>query len=73
MYLGVLLVLAGWAVCFRSAALATYAAIVALGFHLRVVLVEEASLRERFGRAFEEYCGRVPRWIPRVVRGRGPS
>ena len=33
--------------------------------HLQVVLVEEPLLRKRFGEAYEEYCRRVPRWVPR--------
>ncbi len=33
-----------------------------------VVLIEERELGERFGEAYVEYCGRVPRFIP---RGRG--
>jgi protein-S-isoprenylcysteine O-methyltransferase Ste14 len=70
MYVGVLLVLAGWAICFRSTTLATYALIVGVGFHLRVVLVEEVRLREQFGRAFRDYCERVPRWVPRIFGGR---
>jgi protein-S-isoprenylcysteine O-methyltransferase Ste14 len=70
MYVGVLLVLAGWAICFRSIALTSYGLIVAVGFHLRVVLVEEVRLRERFGLAFGDYCERVPRWVPRIFGGR---
>ena len=34
-------------------------------FHLRVVRFEEPALRQRFGSVYEEYCRRVPRWIPR--------
>ena len=34
-------------------------------FHLRVVRSEEPELRRRFGTAYEDYCRRVPRWIPR--------
>ena len=34
-------------------------------FHLRVVRGEEPVLRRRFGQAYEEYCRRVPRWVPR--------
>jgi protein-S-isoprenylcysteine O-methyltransferase Ste14 len=30
-----------------------------------VVLLEEPELRERFGAEYEEYCRRVPRYIPR--------
>ena len=30
-----------------------------------IVLLEEKELRERFGAAYDEYCRRVPRFIPR--------
>jgi protein-S-isoprenylcysteine O-methyltransferase Ste14 len=33
--------------------------------HRQVTHSEEPSLRKRFGRAYEEYCAHVPRWIPR--------
>lgn len=33
-----------------------------------VVLLEERELRERFGKAYEDYCRRVPRFIPRWRR-----
>jgi len=35
-----------------------------------IVLLEEKELKERFGSAYEEYCHRVPRYIPRVTWGR---
>lgn len=41
MYVAVLLILCGWALGFRSRALAIYALAVAVAFHLRVVLGEE--------------------------------
>jgi len=31
-----------------------------------VVLAEEAYLRQKFGAAFDQYCARVPRWLPRL-------
>ncbi len=34
-----------------------------------VVLLEEKELKERFGVEYEEYCRRVPRYIPRVTWG----
>lgn len=30
-----------------------------------IVLLEEKELKERFGREYEEYCSRVPRFFPR--------
>ena len=31
-----------------------------------VTLAEEAYLRKKFGPTFDEYCRRVPRWLPRL-------
>ena len=64
MYAGVLIVVAGWAVYYRSIRLIEYGVTLAVLFHLFVVLVEEPLLRRRFGAAYEEYCRTVPRWIP---------
>ena len=33
-----------------------------------IVVLEERELRERFGAEFDEYCRRVPRWIPRSAK-----
>ncbi len=33
--------------------------------HRPTVACEEEILREKFGEEFDEYCDRVPRWIPR--------
>ena len=46
-----------------SGAWAVYA-LVFPAIHL-VVLLEERELRERFGAEYEDYCRRVPRYIPR--------
>lgn len=70
MYLGVLTVVCGWAVLFRSLEILRYAAVVALMFHLAVLVIEEPSLRRLFGAEYEEYCRSVRRWIPTVARHR---
>jgi len=31
-----------------------------------VALLEERELKRRFGKAYEDYCSRVPRFIPRI-------
>ncbi|HEX9149684.1 MAG TPA: isoprenylcysteine carboxylmethyltransferase family protein [Thermoanaerobaculia bacterium] len=66
MYLGVLLVLVGESLFFESPVLGFYAAVIALSFHLFVVLFEEPSLRGLFGPDYERYRASVPRWVPRL-------
>lgn len=66
MYLGVLTLIAGQGVLFRSAALWEYWGVVALGFHLFVIGYEEPTLRGKYGESYEEFCRSVPRWMPRV-------
>jgi protein-S-isoprenylcysteine O-methyltransferase Ste14 len=65
MYLGVLTVVVGWAVYYRSARVIEYALALAVLFHVFVVLVEEPLLRRRFGAAYEQYTRAVGRWLPR--------
>lgn len=66
MYVAYLAVIAGEALALRSGWIALYA----LGFaglaHAYVVRVEEPALRRRFGAAYDAYCERVPRWLPRL-------
>jgi len=33
-------------------------------FHVAVIRVEEPELRRRFSSEYDEYCKRVPRWLP---------
>ena len=68
MYVGVLAVIAGEAWLGASARLALYGLAVFTGFHLFVLGYEEPTLRRRFGAAYERYCARVPRWLPRRPR-----
>jgi protein-S-isoprenylcysteine O-methyltransferase Ste14 len=65
MYLGVLAIIVGQAILFRSVALIGYALLVWLIVHLFVVSVEEPSLRRQFGEGYEAYLRAVPRWLPR--------
>jgi protein-S-isoprenylcysteine O-methyltransferase Ste14 len=68
MYVGLVIVLVGEALWSWSTLLLTYAAAVALAFHLRVLIYEEPKLTELFGRDFLDYRQRVSRWIPRISR-----
>lgn len=63
MYVAVLTILSGWAVYFASQTLWTYAACVAIAFHLRVRYGEEPWLAKTHGAAWTEYKARVPRWL----------
>ena len=42
-----------------------YAAVVAVAFHLRVLLYEEPVLTKSFGDEYAAYKSRVPRWVIR--------
>jgi len=70
MYIAVTIVLWGWALGFRSRAIAIYALVVMVMFHLRVVLGEEPWLARTHGAEWVRYRSRVPRWfgLPRMVR-----
>jgi protein-S-isoprenylcysteine O-methyltransferase Ste14 len=68
-YVGVLGLIVGQSLLFASAAVLAHAAIMALAFHLFVVLYEEPRLRRKFGTEYEEYQRRVPRWLPRLGGG----
>jgi protein-S-isoprenylcysteine O-methyltransferase Ste14 len=68
MYIAVLVILCAWATMYASRTLWLYAVIVAVAFHLRVILGEEPWLARTYGSAWVEYRARVPRWLGR--RGR---
>jgi protein-S-isoprenylcysteine O-methyltransferase Ste14 len=63
MYVGVDLILLGWAILYWSALLLAYAAGVAVAFHLRVVLAEEPRAARTFGEAWGVYREQTPRWL----------
>jgi len=64
-YIAVVSLLVGQALLFGSVAVLLYALMVAVGFHIFVLLYEEPTLRRQFGDAYEAYCRDVPRWLPR--------
>jgi protein-S-isoprenylcysteine O-methyltransferase Ste14 len=65
MYVGVLTVIFGHFLWFGNWSLLIYTAVVFAAFSAFVIYYEEPHLRKTFGPAYEEYCGKVPRWIPR--------
>jgi protein-S-isoprenylcysteine O-methyltransferase Ste14 len=73
MYVGVLAALLGEAVLLGSPTLLAYAVAVGVAFHLFVVLYEEPTLYRLFGKAYEQYCTRVPRWLGPPRGSVGPT
>ena len=63
MYVGVAVVLLGWAVLFTSRTLLIYAIAIAVAFQLRVMLYEEPWLERTHGEAWRHYRARVRRWV----------
>ncbi|MBI3681244.1 MAG: isoprenylcysteine carboxylmethyltransferase family protein [Acidobacteria bacterium] len=70
MYIGGLVVLSGFAMFHRSPSMLLFAFLWSFFAHLLVILYEEPILREKFGREYEDYVERVPRWIPRLGTSR---
>jgi len=66
MYWSVLFVLLGEAAIFHSVALAELALAFFVGVNLFLLFFEEPALQRKFGAEYEEYCRRVPRWLPRL-------
>ena len=67
-YLAILTILLGWAIGYGSWAIALYAIILAIAFHIRVVSGEERWLARTHRQEWERYTARVPRWIFRSRR-----
>jgi protein-S-isoprenylcysteine O-methyltransferase Ste14 len=64
MYLGAAIALAGAALFYESAVLASYVAVFLLVTHAFVLWYEEPTLQETFGAEYDAYCSRVRRWWP---------
>jgi protein-S-isoprenylcysteine O-methyltransferase Ste14 len=66
MYVAVLSLIVGQGLFFGSGPVLEYSLLVWSGFLAFVLLYEEPALRRKFGAEYEEYCGQVRRWIPRL-------
>lgn len=62
MYVGVVTIVLGWALLTGSLWNTLFAVVVAVAFHLRVLLYEEKEMRRLFGDDWERYRRAVPRW-----------
>ena len=65
MYVGVLTVIAGWAVLFGSLILLAYGVVLFAVFSLFIRRYEELRLAREFGEEYAAYVERVGRWLPR--------
>lgn len=63
MYVGVMLILIGEAILFRSLWLAAYAIVSFIAFSLFIRLHEEPRLRRDFGEDYQAYKKKVTRWL----------
>lgn len=73
MYVSVLALVAGVAWWQTSPVVAGYAAVLAIAFHLRVVVNEEPVMAQRFPEDWEGYRARAGRWLPHRRPPPGPS
>ena len=70
LYLGSLIIAAGFTVAARSIEIALAAAVIFLAIYLPVIHFEEQLLRSHFP-DFDDYARRVPRLLPRFSAGAG--
>jgi protein-S-isoprenylcysteine O-methyltransferase Ste14 len=66
MYVAGLVALIGWILWSPSLPLIAAPILFYVAAHLFVTLYEEPTLKKKFGAAYEEYCRKVPRWIPKL-------
>ncbi len=70
---GVVVILLGEALAFRSLDLLVWAGLFALMIAVHVPLIEEPGLRRRFGAHYDRYRQNVPRWLPRLRAWEPPA
>ncbi len=70
MYVGLLTMIAGWALLYGSVLLAAYGVGIFIFFSLFIHFHEEPRLSREFGDEYEAYRTQVGRWLPRPPRRR---
>ena len=63
MYLGMLMIQLGYALWEASMGVLAFVPFAFIAIDRAVIAKEESYLRRKFGKAFEDYCARVRRWI----------
>lgn len=66
MYLGNFLLLAGIAILYNAPLVYLVALPLYYGAILSIVHAEESFLRQKFGAEYDDYCARVPRFLPKL-------
>src|SRR3954471_12735189 len=66
MYVAVVALIVGQGLFFVNIRVLAYGGFIWLAFHIFVLAYEEPTLRKSFGAEYQEFCARVPRWIPRL-------
>jgi protein-S-isoprenylcysteine O-methyltransferase Ste14 len=68
MYNGILIIIIGHFLWFKTIWMIVHAMVVFLAFYLFVLFYEEPTLKKKFGASYENYLKTVPRWIPKFGR-----
>jgi protein-S-isoprenylcysteine O-methyltransferase Ste14 len=66
MYVAVLLCIGGQALLYKSIYVLGYGLVLWLVSHTWILKYEEPHLTEKHGEIYEQYCERVPRWVPQL-------
>ena len=67
MYVGVLFVIAGWALLYTCLSILIYGLFVVTCFQMFVVFYEEPKLQQIFGTEYVNYRSAVNRWLPGAI------
>lgn len=63
MYIGVIMMLIGDSIFFRSYILVGYALLIFIAFNIFIIFFEEPRLQDDFGSEYNEYVKKVRRWF----------